>query len=608
MPESGDMEALLYSIDVKHLLHQYSNQKDQNLAFQWNMRSHCSSQFSISSSSSPSYKTRIFQDSRSSSSASSSLPYVSDYDMSSNPPSRVLSTSVSINNGNKKTLTESSKTANTINKYKTDSTLHWEIRIPTPQGGSVVSDGTIMLPPSPTCVERTEGGWVRCRGVILAEDIPLKGKIEIWVLNKSKNRRLNAIDVNHLEVSNISTTIKSTSLEWNNKESNEGINSNSRKIPFVSDVILQKGGDHEGWSHQYNQFCSLQCLFNNVNNHFDYPHIPEGFKMFRRILCLIDSSNNYNNNNNNSNNDNNNKYKNIVNIDNDRKCKIIFQAKLKSDVNCNNKSNLANSKNMKDKENSLEKTIDGFGYKWCVIVKRFTAMVTSAGTGVQITGTGTGAWTGAGAGRRMEIVARGECVHLNTMKEGPGTGADLSSKRCDTTDIADVTDSNIGSITGKNDENDNNYYNNNNNSSKSNNNKMNKNSQNDYNDISKDQPWIWLDISADLGPLHSGDEAFLCASPITMDGKTENINNFCSVEIRNFRYFYTISKTENRFRNENLKIAENVIRIGKTAMTDGQQSEYDENKVSQYSSKVIQIENRLHHSVHNDHSIVIPYF
>ena len=605
MPESGDMEALLYSIDVKHLLHQYSNQKNQNVAFQWNMRSHCSSQFSISSSSfSSSHKTRIFQDSRDSSSASSSLPYVSDYDINSNPPSRVINTFLSSNNGNKKSHTESSKTANTVNKYKTDSTLHWEIRIPTPQGGSVVSDGTIMLPPSPTCVERTEGGWVQCRGVILAEDIPLKGKIEIWVLNKSKNRKLNAIDVNQLEVSNVSTTIKSTSLEWNSKDSNEGINSNSRKIPFVNDVILQKGGDHEGWSYQYNQFCSLQYIFNNVKNHFDYPYIPEGFKMFRRILCLIDSSNNYNNNSNNY-NYNNNKYISIVNNDNNRKCKIIFQAKLKSDGNGNNKSNLANSKNMKDKEKFLEKNIDGFGYKWCVTVKRFTAMVTSAGTGVQITATDTG--TGTGAGRRMEIVARGKCVHLNNLKEGPETGADMSSKRYDTLDVADITDSKMGSKSGKYEEKDNNNYNNND-DGKNNNNKINKNSKNDFNDDSQDQPWIWTDISADLGPLHSGDEAVLCASPITMDGKTENINSFCSVEIRNFRYFYTISKNENRLRNENFEIAGNVINSSKTAMTDKQQSEYDESKVSQYFSKLIRIENRLHHIVHNDQSIAIPYF
>ena len=129
-------------------------------------------------------------------------------------------------------------------------------------------------------------------------------------------------------------------------------------------------------------------------------------------------------------------------------------------------------------------------------------------------------------------------------------------------------------------------------------------------DISQLQPWIWTDISADLGSLHSGDEAYLCASPITMDNKTDNRNSFCSVEIRNFHYFYTISKTENQLNNENLDINVIVNSNSKTEMTDKKQSEYeyDENKVCQYSSKLIRIGNGLHQIVHNDQSIVIPYF
>ena len=637
IPQSGERQVLLYGIDVKHLLHQYSSQKGQGVAFEWNIRLDNSSSPSStssfsSSSSSSSNQPVIAQDSRLSSTSSSS--YVSDYDINSDPPGRHQNLNLytgnmnKISKSNKNILIESNKYSKKLNKYSTCSTLHYEIRTLTPLGSTLVSQGLISLSPSPTCVGYSEGGWVRCRGLIQCGDIPEMGKIEIWLVDLNINDGLVAVDVSQLEASNISTrailspattaiaTVHSTNTDdgmkgtnvrdkmKSNNDHNNGINYNndndseitSKNNFFLNDVIFQTGGDYNGWSNEYNRICSLLPLssssMNNGINDNDYHNfIPKNFSISRRILYLENRKFNEN-----------------------KKCKITFQAKLKSLKRQNNKNDDKNrneklNKSDNNKDENSEKMKDGWGYRWCVVV--MSGVGVARGTAMK--------------GTKAVILSEGEYRHVHSNEREGKESNDKNSNNNNNND-----DNN----------NNNNNYNNNgainlngDNSEKMENEGRNaKNGENKVQHVSQLSPWIWMDISADLGPLHSGSEIFLCTFPVLTNNEMQIGNNVCTVDVQNFNIFHTISNignyvnidnteyrrngnenengNENRNKNgnENENENRNRNRNSRVEETYGHQLEAFKNESSHLFMTAPRIGTSVHYALHNDQSLLLPYF
>ena len=355
------------------------------MAFEWNIRVNYSEPSSSSSSSSSSAHQNDNNRSNTSSSSSSHL-------QNSRPTS---------NPDHKNTTTKKQNNSSNASDVRTDAAVKWEIRIPSPQGDILSSRGTVRAVPLYVRqgAELDGAGWVRCRGVVSSEDIPIKGRIEVWVVCGDMGVR--AVEANHFDASNVSTSLTGTKNKEQNKHSkgkadhgkggyegkqrdNEDENAGSAGSAGVGSGsgggggdVLQIGGDYPDWSYRLNQVSSLRYQTSDSNS--GKIVLPKGFTASRRLLYSPSGESG----------------------SGDLRCSLTFQAKLRT----HGKGGADGGRGMDSGDGSGDRRgggggggggggvgqseAAGWGYEWCVVVVRSS-------------------WGGG----RSEIISEGDCRHV----------------------------------------------------------------------------------------------------------------------------------------------------------------------------------------------------
>jgi hypothetical protein len=271
---TAEGRALLFSVEVHHLLSQYSSHGGQTLGFQWYFRL-CEGQIGTSDS--------------------------------------AAGNAGSAGEGREKRREESrrrdvSRAEAGTQGAQGPGSVSYEIRAVSvgPRGGGggdVLCSAGPVLPPCTGYI--SPHAWVRCSGVVPHSVIPLKGRIEVWVLSKGGGG-LRSVEANQLQVTNITHTAAPTRgpvkeisfrhyLPSNSDVADQSV---SERLPETSAAaalkggeeveVHQIGGDHSGWTNNLNQACSLLPITAGALSGTSTSlatQIPKGFSIVRRIVC-----------------------------------------------------------------------------------------------------------------------------------------------------------------------------------------------------------------------------------------------------------------------------------------------------------------------------------
>lgn len=261
MSFTADGRVLLFSIEVHHLLSQYSSHGGQTLGFNWYLRlSEAHHQTGTSDSSAGEGREKRRGESRrrdvSRAEADTQSPGSLSYEI------RALSVGPRGGGG----------------------------------GGDVLCSAGPVLPPCAGYI--APHAWVRCSGVVPHSVVPLKGRIEVWVL--SRGGRVRAIEANQLQVTNITHTATPFRKDFGFRyylasNSNLTDQSVSERLPETNAAVSsgavevhQVGGDHSGWTNNLNQACSLLGITGgalSANPTSLATQVPKGFSIVRRVVC-----------------------------------------------------------------------------------------------------------------------------------------------------------------------------------------------------------------------------------------------------------------------------------------------------------------------------------
>jgi hypothetical protein len=270
---TAEGRALLFSVEVHHLLSQYSSHRGQTLGFQWYLRLR---EGHIGTSDS------------------------------------AAGNAGSTGEGREKRREESRRRDVSRAEAVTQGpgSLSYEIRAVSvgPRGGcggDVLCSAGPVLPPCTGYI--SPHAWVRCSGVAPNSVIPLKGRIEVWVLSRGGGG-VRSVEANQLRVTNITHTVtpsrgpsKDISFRYYLPSNSDVADlSVSERFPETSAAAVPKGGeevevhqiggDHSGWTNNLNQACSL-LTFSESESVLSCTsaslatQIPKGFSTVRRIVC-----------------------------------------------------------------------------------------------------------------------------------------------------------------------------------------------------------------------------------------------------------------------------------------------------------------------------------
>lgn len=258
---TAEGRVLLFSVEVHHLLSQYSSHGGQSLGFNWYLRlCEAHHQIRMSDSSAGEGREKRREDSRrrdvSRAEADTQGPGSLSYEI------RAISVGPRGGGG----------------------------------GGDVLCSAGPVLPPCAGYI--TPHAWVRCSGAVPHSVVPLKGRIEVWVLSRVGEVR--AIEANQLQVTNITHTATPFRKDFGFRyylasNSNLADQSVSERLPETNAAVSrgavevhQVGGDHSGWTNNLNQACSLLSITGgalSANPTSLATQVPKGFSIVRRIVC-----------------------------------------------------------------------------------------------------------------------------------------------------------------------------------------------------------------------------------------------------------------------------------------------------------------------------------
>lgn len=269
---NAEGRAFLFSVEVHHLLSQYSSQGGQTLGFHWCLRLTEGDQ--IGKSDSAAFSVGSAGEGRDKRREESRRRDVSRMEAGSKGPG----------------------------------SLSYEIRAVSVgqrgEGDVLCSSGPI-LPPCTGYI--TPHAWSRCSGVVPSSMIPRKGRIEVWVSSRvGGGGGVRSVEANQLEVTNISRTgapsrgpSNALKFQYYPASSESGASSQGEteglKETAVAAAALsgrgeihQIGGDHAGWTNNLNQVCSLRSAdeeAQSVRPNCSATQVPKGFAAVRRFVC-----------------------------------------------------------------------------------------------------------------------------------------------------------------------------------------------------------------------------------------------------------------------------------------------------------------------------------
>lgn len=273
MSFSAEGRALLFSVEVHHLLSQYSTHGGQTLRFQWYLR-------------------------------------LSEGHNQIGPSDSSAGNAGSAGEGREKRREELRRrdASRAEVGMQGPGSLSYEIRAVSvgPRGGTggdVLCSAGPVLPPCAGYI--IPHAWMRCSGLAPHSVIPLKGRIEVWVLSRGGGV-VRSIEANQLQVTNITHTATpyrglskdfrfryylASNSDVTDQSFNEGrpeTAAAAAAVPVGGEEVHQIGGDLSGWTNNLNQACSLltatQGAF-GANSTSLAIQIPKGFSAARRIVC-----------------------------------------------------------------------------------------------------------------------------------------------------------------------------------------------------------------------------------------------------------------------------------------------------------------------------------
>ena len=473
-----DKEAMLYSIDMKNILYQQEEQKEQK-------DEQNKQELSVS------WCLKI---------ANPAITQMKTVSLISDGPVGYTSNS----SYDKKTSDSHTEFAKNRINNNTENTFFWEIRTICPKGRKTVcSKGTIPG----ICVGSIlqSDTWRMCRGYVPQSFTPLKGRIEIYAVCSGI---IEKIEINNLEISALSSTSITTSyppcqnypnttttataelmedhninsmlssVKNNNKKKSERAKNENKSRNNFMESIYHVGGDYDCWSSSVNRICSLRSFDNSFTG--NGPRVPLGFSLARRLFVM----------------ENENTAKPYISIRFLAKLnKLRTRTMIRNDSNNNSKHDNY-GKNDKYVEN--ENKLIGWGYEWRILIIR------SNGS------SGINGRRRSDTGKDVETLSQGLCEQSVSSINHKNYHSKISSKN----DTKENVDFHIH--------------------------EKEKEHENMKDEISFLVPWTWSGITAELGPLDSGDEILLVTRPVPpQDPRTEIPHSgVCGVDVKDCEILY----------------------------------------------------------------------